>query len=306
MADDAPFTALEWAALVLACAPLLAAQLALGVACVGERARAWAGADPRAPLRVAAALTGLFLLVGASVGRFDPYAAAIVGLSAAATLGALREARSQGGTFTWIDAAVWLLLWIPFDLRWYNTLWQGPRDCAYTWWAVGVSVLAVFGWSSLREFPGIGYRLIPTARDLRIALAALFGFAAIALPVGLLSGFLHWPPSKSPTTVQVATHFVGLFIGVALPEELFFRGLLQNGLERTLRRPWLALLLASLAFGLMHWNNAGDLRTKLLYCALASVAGLFYGWAYRRSGGLIAAILVHTLTDLIWHFALKK
>jgi membrane protease YdiL (CAAX protease family) len=104
------------------------------------------------------------------------------------------------------------------------------------------------------------------------------------------------------TVSGVLLRLVVLFLTVALPEELYFRGILQNGLNRLLRNPRLALLLASLAFGLMHWNNRGDLTMQVVYASLSMLAGLFYGWAYLRSGGLLAPILCHTLVDLIWYF----
>ena len=99
----------------------------------------------------------------------------------------------------------------------------------------------------------------------------------------------------------IVAHFVGLFLTVALPEEIFFRGILLHGLDQmTQRRGW-TLLLVSLAFGLMHWNNVSALGTKIAYVALATLAGAFYGWAYRKSGNnLLAAALSHTFVDLLW------
>ena len=36
----------------------------------------------------------------------------------------------------------------------------------------------------------------------------------------------------------------------------------------------------------------------------ATLAGVFYGLAFRRSGGLWAPVAVHTLVDLVWKVAL--
>ncbi|MBI5367144.1 MAG: CPBP family intramembrane metalloprotease, partial [Planctomycetes bacterium] len=239
-------------------------------------------------------------------GRFDPYATAIIALGAVAALGALGDLPRGTAGLTWTDGAVWLLLWIPFDLRWYDDgLWQGPRGFTYAWWALAISVLAALGWGPLRALPGLGYRLLPTVRDLGIALATLGLIAAALIPIGLALHFLHFPPSRTADPWEVAATFLGLFFTVALPEELFFRAVLQNGLERGLRRPAAAAVLAALAFGLMHWNNANSLRERIVYCALASVAGGLYGWAWRRSGGLAAPVLVHTLVDLVWKFLLR-
>jgi membrane protease YdiL (CAAX protease family) len=35
---------------------------------------------------------------------------------------------------------------------------------------------------------------------------------------------------------------------------------------------------------------------------LGSIAGLFYGWTWRKSGSIFASALVHTLVNTTWHF----
>ena len=64
------------------------------------------------------------------------------------------------------------------------------------------------------------------------------------------------------------------------------------------------LVIASLAFGLMHWNNRPDLEEKVIYCALASVAGLGYGLSFRY-GGLFAAVMSHAAVNWIWQVCLR-
>lgn len=295
--------ATRWIAVLVATAPLVGAQIVLGCPVVAERVRAWVDADARAWLKVGGGVAGLFAVAGLGTGKFDPYMTAIFALGVFGALGALREVPRGTPGLTWTDAAVWLLIWIPFDLRWNKDL--GPAGFTYPWWSIALSVVAVIGWGTVRDLPGFGYRLVPNRRDLGIAGIALLAFGTIAIAVGLAIGFLHFPPTKSADVWEVAGGFVGLFFTVAIPEELFFRAILQRGLEARLKRPGAALVLASLAFGLMHWNNESVLKVQIEYCVLAAVAGLFYGWAYRRSGALIAPVLVHTLTDLVWKFAFK-
>jgi len=97
--------------------------------------------------------------------------------------------------------------------------------------------------------------------------------------------------------VRFVGQFLGILLVVAVPEELLFRGLIQNLLQRVLPATY-ALIVAALIFGASHLNNgpAPDWR----YVLLASIAGVFYGRAYRRSGGLMAAFLVHAAVDTIW------
>lgn len=81
-------------------------------------------------------------------------------------------------------------------------------------------------------------------------------------------------------------------------EEALFRGYIQGGLSRQFKQfrygDNLALLLASLLFGLVH-VNAG-----LQWTLLATIAGVGYGLAYRF-GGLGAAVITHFGVNLV-HF----
>jgi membrane protease YdiL (CAAX protease family) len=35
---------------------------------------------------------------------------------------------------------------------------------------------------------------------------------------------------------------------------------------------------------------------------LASIAGIFYGWTWRKSNSIFASAIVHALVDTTWHF----
>ncbi|MNT79709.1 CAAX amino terminal protease self- immunity [compost metagenome] len=87
---------------------------------------------------------------------------------------------------------------------------------------------------------------------------------------------------------------------MTLVEEALFRGYIQGGLSRRLEHlPYgenLALLLASLVFGLAHVGAGWQ------WVLLASLAGIGYGLAYRF-GGLAAAIATHFGLNLL-HFSL--
>ncbi len=292
---------LTWVAILLGFAPLIGAQLALGSPRAAGQVHAWMHSLDRPLLVIAGGMSGFYLLMGLLTPGFDPYAATIFVFGLFAALGTLRQiGRGQRG-LTWADAAVWLLLWIPFDLRWNYDLWFGPSGFAYNWWAVALTVVGVLGWYGLRDLPDFGYRLVPRRRDLTLALVATAVFAAIVIPIGLAIDFLTFPPSALPSLGVLTAHFVGLFLTVALPEELFFRGILLHGLDQMSRRRGWMLFLSSVAFGLMHWNNAGDLPEKIAYVFLATLAGAFYGWTYRKSGNnLLSAVFTHTFVDLLW------
>jgi membrane protease YdiL (CAAX protease family) len=194
-----------------------------------------------------------------------------------------------------------MILWIPFDLRWFMKMYP---LLDYTWWSIAISVVAVIGWYGYRN-ADIGYRLVPNLKDLYIALIALAGIMVLVVPPGLITGFLTFAVPETFDIPKLAAHFIGLFLTVALPEELFFRGLLLRGLEKVSSKKWVPMVVSSLAFGLMHWNNVSTLPTQITYVALATIAGLGYAWAYKKSGNnLLAAILTHTLVDWVWKLVL--
>lgn len=294
-------------ALVLSIAPLVGAQLALGSPTALAQVRGWVAQRRTRARHVAVFAWALCYLAGhVLVGAFDPYATAIVvgGLTVVWAVWG-HEVRGQA-RFTWTDGLIWLWLWIPFDLRWTYALWHGLPGLDYAWWAVALTVVAALGWYVFREWPARGYRLTPQGRDLSVAVGATLAFAAIVIPIGLAIDFLRFPPTEVPRVSAVLAGFAGLFLTVALPEEIFFRGILLHGLDHTLRSRWASLALSSVAFGLMHWNNANGLAAQIAYVGLATLAGAFYGWAYRRSGNnLLAPVLTHTLVDLIWRFGFQ-
>jgi membrane protease YdiL (CAAX protease family) len=97
--------------------------------------------------------------------------------------------------------------------------------------------------------------------------------------------------------------FIGIYLTVAIPEELMFRGILQNLLVRSIRtgpRGLYGLLIASVVFGAAHLHHAPAPNWR--YAILATLAGIFYGNVYRTRQRLCASALTHALVDTLWHF----
>lgn len=250
---------------------------------------------------LAAGFTVLYVIPGILSLTFNPYFTVIFCLMVLVVFGSLKQTRSETYKPGWTDLALWILLWIPFDLRWTTDM---EPVLGYFWWSIAISVIAVLGWNGYRNLE-IGYRLVPRLKDFYVALIALLGILVLVVPPGLISGFLTFEIPETFNALGMTTHFIGLFLTVALPEELFFRGLLLNGLEKVSSKKWVPLVVSSLAFGLMHWNNVNDLTTQITYVSLATIAGLGYAWAYKKSGNnLLAAILTHTLVDWVWKLVL--
>ena len=147
-----------------------------------------------------------------------------------------------------------------------------------------------------RRLPGMGFDLRLRLRDLRIGVREWAIFAPIGIGLGLALGFLRFH-DRLPTAGTFAATLLGTFIFVVVPEELFFRSLLQNLLETRLPRGK-ALALASVIFGLSHYIHGAVFNWR--YVILAAVAGFFYGRAWRTDRRLAAAAVSHTLVDSVW------
>jgi len=98
--------------------------------------------------------------------------------------------------------------------------------------------------------------------------------------------------------------YLGLSLAILLftawPEEFLFRGLLQNFLSKAAKSDLAGWWTASVLFGFSHITNMGFPNWR--YVILASLAGLFYGWTWRKTGSIFASALVHGAVDATWHF----
>ena len=137
-----------------------------------------------------------------------------------------------------------------------------------------------------------------TARRSSVPVAPLLArfalVAAVVLAATVATGFARWDP-KLPAWWMLWTWSM-VFL-TALPEEAVFRHLVQGGLQDwlggTAHARWTALAASGVVFGLAH------LAGGWTYVALATLAGLGYGWIYSASGSIAASILAHTGLNLL-------
>ncbi len=196
----------------------------------------------------------------------------------------------------WQD--VLTLLWIltPVLFGRIGGIWNIPVNLDFM---SRLFVTAVGSWSFLivRGLTDSGYNFHYSPVILRDALVSLACFTVIAIPLGFAIRFITWNPHWRGMRA-FAFDYLTLFLFVAMAEELFFRGLLQNLLEGSFRSRQWAQACASLLFGLSHIRHASSPNWR--YVILASVAGWFYGWAYRKHRSLMASATTHALVDTIW------
>jgi uncharacterized protein len=247
------------------------------------------------PYLIYAAGTGDFR--GPAFARLCAFASLPFGLFA---LSRVRHPRQMN----WQDAVILLWLILPMLSGQIAGIWNVPikQDSM-----ARMFLTSTGAWAFLifRRIDGSGYDFRFSGDTLRDALVNLGGFAALALPLGFALRFIGWNP-QGRGAAAFASDFAGIFVFVAVTEELFFRGLLQNLIEGSLHSRYAGQALASVLFGLSHIQHAPFPNWR--YVVLAAVAGWFYGSAYRRRRSLMASATTHALVDTLWRtfFMLPK
>ncbi len=190
-----------------------------------------------------------------------------------------------------------MALLIPFIVLLASTIFTTALSADFDWFypvrviTVGLSLSFCWGvyrftrqrsnyepWVAGVVVFGLWLLLVPDDADLSRAFAAeLFG-------------------ASQPTVIfWLVFRFLGAVITVPIAEELLFRGYLLSKLARCeatiegrITFSWVALILSSTLFGLLHsaW--------------LAGIAaGLIYGWVRYRSDSIKDAVIAHSSTNLL-------
>lgn len=194
---------------------------------------------------------------------------------------------------TWSPAQIIILLglWLALDYRWYALVWR--RGYPF----VALLMVVVGLWLAARQQLSEVRLRWPRTEDWKVVLAALAVLAALLIPLGLLLDFIDfavaWPHLR-----RALLEALPIWLIVALPEEIIFRGVIQKTVQDKSGSATLAVTVASVLFGLAHLHKGSPLP-NWRYALLAALAGAGYGLAFRRRG-LMASSLTHALLDAIW------
>ncbi len=242
-----------------------------------------------------------YLLVACSAGIFRWGWFAVYALLPITVSWLLDQARRAGSRqhSNWRDFLVLTALGLAVDLRWLERAWPAHLTVFNKMLLLDAGI---YGFIVPRRLDGIGFDLRLRLRDLGIGLRELAMYAPIAISLGLSLGFLHLHPSASWLR-QLPGAFLFTFFLIAVPEELFFRGWLQNLLERRIGR-YPALFLTAALFGLAHFNKRA-VHFNWRYVLLAALAGIFYGRAWRQQRRIGASAITHACVDTIWSLWLR-
>lgn len=91
------------------------------------------------------------------------------------------------------------------------------------------------------------------------------------------------------------SEIVYLFFAVAIPEEIFFRGFIQEELGNTTK----AIFLTSLLFSIAHLPNM-IFENNFLYI-LTFLPSIVMGWLYMKTSNILPSIFFHFFADLFYY-----
>jgi membrane protease YdiL (CAAX protease family) len=158
---------------------------------------------------------------------------------------------------------------------------------------VRVGIMAVL---SIRGFENIRFGFVPSRTDWSIGIQLYLIFLPVAGVVAYAFDSLHvrvlgiawWEYAA-----LVIVTFIGMLWVVAMGEEFFFRGFLQQLLSKGLRSEAIGLVVASSVFGLVHLPFRNFPNWRMV--ALTAILGLFCGVAFMRARSVRAAMVTHAL-----------
>ncbi len=194
----------------------------------------------------------------------------------------------------WRDFLILGVLGLAVDLRWFEPAW-GPGLAIFN--KILLLDAGIYGFLAIRQLRQVGFDLRLRLRDFRVGLLWLAVYAPMAVALGLFLGFLHFH-AHMPSLWHVLLGWIFTFFFVAVPEELFFRGWMQNLLERRVGQVR-ALLITATLFGLSHFNKRA-VHFNWRYVLLALLAGIFYGRAWLQDRRVGASAITHASVDTIW------
>ena len=224
-----------------------------------------------------------------------------LGTAAAYAVAPVALAASARGkkTGAWQDYAAMVSLYAGYG--WLHYLFPFPEH-SYIWSPLFAINVALAAFLFVRGMEGVGYSIgWPFAWIGFIALSFAI-ILAIDVPVGSAIHFVRFDPGAAHWSTLPLT-FLGILAFTAWPEEFLFRGVLQNLLGKTLRSENAGWVVASILFGLAHIFH--PIAPNWRYVLVATVAGLFYGFTWRKTGSIFPAAVVHALVDTTWHLLFR-
>ncbi len=172
--------------------------------------------------------------------------------------------------------------------------------------APGMLIVASLVPTAIRgnQFPVIGF----SDKQIRLTLLVLCRVCVVVFPAMLMGlwllrfcGFELPLRPVLPQNHNWACWIFYQFMYVAVAEEVFFRGYIQNNIltltstiecQRRGLRKWISIVLSAACFAVAHIIVGGQVTSVLTF-----LPGLVLGWLFVRTGSLLAPILFHGLAN---------
>jgi membrane protease YdiL (CAAX protease family) len=288
----------------------LAIVLALFLPPLQTSLQSWFASRPKWIFLVSALLSGLFLIFlwrHKALGAL--FALLVVTYAFLPAVIAYINGPGSGphrrdGQSAWLDLVVILLLWMPLELgAGQQLLPKALHGTAHTV-AYGVAVtLALFLFLVFRCTPQMKYRLPSQKKDLALPVVGLIMAAPVLAFLGLQLCFLNpFHISEHLSFVAFAKRFATTLAGVALPEEILFRALIQNWIMQKFGFTWKSLFVAAVIFGAAHLNNDPGGFPNWRYMILATIAGVVYGKVFHETTTILSPAALHAAVNTIKYF----
>lgn len=133
-------------------------------------------------------------------------------------------------------------------------------------------------------------------------------YGTVGIVVGVISGIAFYiglkPFNSHPTIWKVLIEGIIYYIGVAIVEELYVRGLLLNLFEKLCYKrknnTIIAIILSSVIFGLGHiFGVLGQPILIIITKVIWTIAmGMYFGTIYKKTNNLWLPIILHFIIDV--------
>lgn len=133
-------------------------------------------------------------------------------------------------------------------------------------------------------------------------------YGSVGIVVGVISGIAFYiglkPFNSHPTIWKVLIEGIIYYIGVAIVEELYVRGLLLNLIEKLCckrkNNTIIAIILSSVIFGLGHiFGVLGQPILIIITKVIWTIAmGMYFGTIYKKTNNLWLPIILHFIIDV--------
>ena len=245
-----------------------------------------------------------YLLSSWLVLEFNPSDALIIFVIGILVHNALIDLQMQGFThFTFTDASIVLLVYLPISIYWTFvinpttplTLVSNMQYLSYKWWSLVISCYLVVGYSVIRPIINVGYSLIPMKRDFLLLAISILLLCITSLPILLLTDLFESP---NEFKITILSSWIRDLTSVAIPEEIFFRGIMISVSEKLIQRQSISLVLSSTIYLLVFFPKGQTLLYQLFYSLYLFSVGLLLGFIYQKSGNrLFCSILLHSFLN---------